>query len=188
MLRRLFFHLAYFRNPPWDTGISPPELLAFIQNRPVGRALDLGCGTGTNVITLAQHGWQVTGIDFVGKAIATARRKARQAGIQADFFTGDVTRLDHLSGPFELILDIGCFHSLAAAGRPLYLAQVSRLLATGGTYMLYAFFKDDPGRGPGITTADLQPIAAHLQLVTRQDGNERGRSSAWFTYRPLPLD
>ena len=52
-LRRLSFLLWYFRDPPWDTNISPPELLDFINRHPPGRVLDLGCGTGTNVITLA---------------------------------------------------------------------------------------------------------------------------------------
>ncbi|HZD55845.1 MAG TPA: class I SAM-dependent methyltransferase, partial [Anaerolineales bacterium] len=70
ILRRIFFNLWYYREPPWDTGISPPELLAFIESHPAGQALDLGCGTGTNVITLARNGWQVTGVDFAPRAIA----------------------------------------------------------------------------------------------------------------------
>jgi len=64
LLRRINFNLWYFRRPPWDRGISPPELFDFISKHPAGRAIDLGCGTATNVITLAQNGWQVTGIDF----------------------------------------------------------------------------------------------------------------------------
>lgn len=38
-------------SPPWDTNITPPELVAEVegpQARTSGRALDLGCGTGTN--------------------------------------------------------------------------------------------------------------------------------------------
>ncbi len=60
MFRRLAFNFWYFRKPPWDSGISPPELLEFIRTHPAGKAIDLGCGTGTNVITLAKAGWQVT--------------------------------------------------------------------------------------------------------------------------------
>ena len=35
MLRKLYFNLLYlFSEPPWDTGISPPELLDFIEKYP----------------------------------------------------------------------------------------------------------------------------------------------------------
>ena len=50
-IRRLTFSLWYYFNPPWDSGISPPELLDFLEGRSSGHAIDLGCGTGTNVIT-----------------------------------------------------------------------------------------------------------------------------------------
>ena len=110
--RRILFNLWYFRRPPWDSGISPPELMEFIKCNPPGRALDLGCGTGTNVLTLAQLGWQVTGIDFAPRAISIARRKIQSENITANLYVGDVTRLDGIDGPFEFILDLGCFHGL----------------------------------------------------------------------------
>ncbi len=83
----------YFRQPPWDTGISPPELLEFIQTHSPGRAIDLGCGTGTNVITLVNAGWDVTGIDFAPRALKIARQKLNQAGIRANLFLRDATKL-----------------------------------------------------------------------------------------------
>ncbi len=75
----LHFVGLYYRQPRWDTGISPPELIAFLESHPASRALDLGCGTGTNAITMAGYGWQVTGVDFVGRAIRAGRRKAKAA-------------------------------------------------------------------------------------------------------------
>jgi cyclopropane fatty-acyl-phospholipid synthase-like methyltransferase len=183
MLQKLFFHLMYWRKPPWDTGISPPELVAFIASHASGRALDLGCGTGTNVITLSKSGWETVGVDFVGKAIRKARQKARQAGIQASFYVEDVTHLEKFNGKFDLILDIGCFHSLPADKRPAYIKNLERLLAPQGTYLLYAFLKDNDREERGLGQADLQALKMRFNLLERQDGSERGiRPSAWFKY------
>lgn len=181
--RKLVFQLFYLRKPPWDTGISPPELMAFIDSHPPGRALDLGCGTGTNVITLAQHGWQATGVDFVGRAIQTARRKARLAGVSADVRQGDVTRLEGINGPFDLILDLGCFHSLTEDGMQRYVHNLDRLLAKDGTYLMYCFVKPAGAGGVGLTEDELKLFDGVLKLQNRQNGFDRGeRTSAWFTY------
>ena len=185
----LDFNRWYLRRnrPPWDTGISPPELMAFIQSHPSGRALDLGCGTGTNAITLAQRGWQVMGVDFAIKAIATARHKANQAGLPIHFRVGDVTRLDDLAGPFDLILDIGCFHCLSLEGRTRYAHNAKRLLSPAGTLLLYAHFKPTPTANTfGLVDADLQVFVPELGLTARQDGLDTAshRHSAWLTHRP----
>ena len=46
-----------------------------------GRALDLGCGEGADVIWLAQHGWQATGIDISATAIRHATAAAEASGV-----------------------------------------------------------------------------------------------------------
>ena len=182
------FNRWYWRRvpPPWDTGISPPELIAFINSHPPGRALDLGCGTGTNAITLAQHGWQVTGVDFAWRAIQIARRKAGAAGMRVDFRLADVTRLDWLRGPFDLIFDLGCFHGLSASGRSAYARHIQRLLSPTGAFLLYVMFKNDPQASRvGIIPADLSCFTPMLVLIHRADGLDAacGCPSAWLTYR-----
>ncbi len=184
--RRLEFHLWYLREtPPWDTGITPPEVVQFISSHPPGRAIDLGCGTGTNAITLAQHGWQVTGVDFAWSAIRSARRKAKKAGAKVDFRVDSVIALRGIQGPFDLALDIGCFHNLPLESRPIYLDNIRRLLSPAGTYLLYVHFKVDPtAQGHGVVEADFDLIAGYLQLISRQDGMERGiMPSAWLACR-----
>jgi len=183
LLQRILYQLWYYRKPPWDTGISPPELLEHLQNHHPGRALDLGCGTGTNVITLAQHGWQVTGVDFARRAIRMARRKARQAGVQVELHVGDVTRLEGVHPPFDLVLDMGCLHSLNAAGKSAYVKNLGRLLRPGGFYLLYSFVRPEDQTGMGLSSGDVEMLTRELRLVQRVDGYERGRlASAWFTF------
>jgi 2-polyprenyl-3-methyl-5-hydroxy-6-metoxy-1,4-benzoquinol methylase len=184
MFRYINFNLWYIFRPPWDTGISPPELLDFISNHPAGHAIDLGCGTGTNVITLAKNGWQVTGIDFASRAIQIAKQKARREKVNADFSTGDVTNLKRISGPFDLALDMGCFHGVK--DRAAYLSGLIRILPPGGCWLMYGIFKTHPDfNHPGLIPTDLELIRSYgLELLSRKDGmDKRDRPSAWFLYK-----
>ncbi len=68
----------------WRRATPPAELVALVEGPsalPVGRALDLGCGTGTDTIYLANHGWDVTGVDMTPRALAIAWRDATAAGV-----------------------------------------------------------------------------------------------------------
>jgi cyclopropane fatty-acyl-phospholipid synthase-like methyltransferase len=179
---RLFFRLFYLGTPPWDSGITPPELEEFIQRHPPGRAIDLGCGTGTNVITLARRGWQITGIDFVPKAIRQAKRKARLAGVESPFFVGDVTDPNFFTGNYDLILDIGCYHALSPEQRQTYRDNLRRHLAPTGTFLLYAFTDQDPVSNR-FTPTDLAAFQRAFTLQRREDDLDgSGPSSAWFWF------
>jgi SAM-dependent methyltransferase len=185
MLRRLWFILEYYKKPVWDTGTSPRELLSFIATHDPGRALDLGCGTGTNVITLAKSGWQVTGVDYVPRAIRIANKKAQENSVKVVLLQEDVTHLDSISGKFDLILDMGCFHSLMQTDHSNYIETVQRLLAQNGTYMLYVFFKSQlEVQRPGVTEEDFIKLSRVFRLISRVNGTEREiRPSAWLSFQ-----
>jgi len=186
VLRRLFFQFSYYQKPPWDTGISPPELFEFIENHEPGRAIDIGCGTGTNVITLAQAGWQVTGVDFAPRAIRLARRKIKEAGIQADVQVNDETNLNKIYGPYDLALDLGCFHGISPHGQKRYLEQMDRILAPQGFWLMYGFIKPETDHeSTGLIEADLSRISSQFDMLSRQEGydDKRRRSSAWFLFQ-----
>jgi SAM-dependent methyltransferase len=135
------FYLARLRI--WERRAPPSDLVELIEgpaSLTPGRALDLGCGTGTDSIYLAQHGWEVTGIDMVPEALAIARRNAAAKDVSANFLEGDVTRLRQVvQGTFDLLLDFGCFHTLPADQRPIYVDSVSAVTAPGATLLLYGF-------------------------------------------------
>jgi cyclopropane fatty-acyl-phospholipid synthase-like methyltransferase len=166
--------------------VSPPELLEFIREHKAGRAIDLGCGTGTNIVTLARAGWQVTGVDFAPRAVKLARQKVEQAGVQAELSVRDATKLEGIDGPFDFAFDLGCFHTISQDGRNQYLEQLNRILAPKGFWLMYGFLRSDPlSVGPGLGEADLSRISSRLSLLSRRDGfDENGESSsAWVLFQ-----
>ncbi len=172
-----------FDQPVWDTGISPPELREYLSTHSPGRALDLGCGTGTNVVTLAKAGWQVSGVDFSRRAIGLARRKLKQHGLEAELWVESVTQLRPIKPSFDLILDIGCFHQLENKEREKYSRHIRRLLKPGGDYLLYAHYRMSPQDTYGINETDVERFLSFLRLIRRTEGLERqSRLSVWLWF------
>jgi SAM-dependent methyltransferase len=195
-LRRLFFSLFYrVGRPPWDSGVVPPELIETVEGPnalPPGHALDIGCGSGTNSVYLARHGWSVTGVDFAGSAIARAKEKARLARPlrgSTRFIQADVTRLDTvtLQAPCSLLLDIGCLHSLPQSERLAYAASVASHAASGALFLLYAWERGaGPTRRLGATPEEIGSLFAGTFAVLRvEQGTERGMPTAWYWLRRI---
>jgi SAM-dependent methyltransferase len=94
---------------PWDTGTPDPLLVELIASRVIapGRTLEIGCGTGTNAIFMAQHGFDVLGIDISEIAVGKARAKAQGC---CRFEAVDFLAAAPPGGLFQFVFDRGCFH------------------------------------------------------------------------------
>jgi cyclopropane fatty-acyl-phospholipid synthase-like methyltransferase len=185
---RTAFDIRYLLGKtPWDTQVTPPEVMELLEDETItrGRALDLGCGTGTNCIALAEYGWEAVGVDFSALAIKHARRQARRAAVDCQFYRADVTDLAFLVRPFDVILDIGCLHSLACEDRERYAAEVVRLIAARGLYMLYAFARTNRGSTRGVAPREVCGLFyPDLRLERKEGGNDpTGPTSWWYWLR-----
>ncbi|MEU6174697.1 class I SAM-dependent methyltransferase [Streptantibioticus parmotrematis] len=139
---------------------KPDENLATYLDRGLiapGRALDLGCGAGRNASYLAAHGFEVDAVDLSPVAVAWAEDRAREAGADIRFVRGDAFALPaaELSGPYDLVVDSGCFHHLPPHRRVSYLALLDRVLAPGGHVALTGFAAGEEGTGSELSDADL---------------------------------
>lgn len=123
---------------PWDTGEPDNHLVEFVASGAVarGRALDVGCGTGTNVVWLATQGFSAVGVDLASVAIEKARAKAVGTDLDCRFERLDFLN-DGVSGaPFDLVFDRGCFHVFDAhEERARFAQRVAALLAPDGKWL-----------------------------------------------------
>lgn len=181
----------YYRDgkPPWDTGVTPPELVALVEGPGAltpGRALELGCGTGTNAVYLARHGWRVVAVDMVHRAVQQAREKAEAAeaaGADVTVLCGDATRLDELDvpGPYDLFFDLSCFCVIPAHRRDAYAAGLTRRAAPGARLLMFGYgpeaFEDPIS---GVTADELRTRFAGWELTDVTPGTNPV-PTFWFT-------
>ncbi|TQS18155.1 class I SAM-dependent methyltransferase [Microbispora hainanensis] len=152
---------------------------------PPGRALELGCGTGTgtNAVYLARHGWEVVAVDLVDRAIEEARVRADAAGVAVRLLQGDVTRLDELDapGPYDLFFDLSCFCGIPPHRRDAYAAGLTRRAAPGSRLLMFGYGPGTLGDTfSGVTADELRARFEGWELVDVTPGTNPF-PTFWFT-------
>jgi cyclopropane fatty-acyl-phospholipid synthase-like methyltransferase len=172
LLFKTFYRLGFV---PWDGHPLAKSLQKLIEGDGAlspGAALDLGCGTGDNSIYLAKHGWQVTGVDFVAKAVVKARAKAEASNVAVDFAQADVTRLssEGIGSNFGLIVDSGCLHGMSPEDRDAYVREVTAVAAPDARLLLVEFVTTGSYGVPGIDPDEVKRrFAADWTLLSSGD-------------------
>jgi ubiquinone/menaquinone biosynthesis C-methylase UbiE len=110
--------------------------------------LDAGCGTGEHALHVASLGLPVVGVDVAETALAIAREKAADRGIEAEFAWADALRLERLGRRFDTVLDCGLFHTFDGDERPEYVASLASVIERGGTLYVLCFSDGSPDTGP----------------------------------------
>ncbi|MGE3510623.1 MAG: class I SAM-dependent methyltransferase [Vicinamibacterales bacterium] len=156
---------------PWDTGLPDPQLVEAVESRTItpGRTLEIGCGTGTNAIFLAQHGFDVLGIDISEIAVDNARAKAEG---RCRFEVVDFLAAPPSGAPFQFVFDRGCFHVFDdEADRARFAEHVAAQLVEHGLWLSLIGSTEGAPRteGPPRRTARdvmnaIEPCLEILQL------------------------
>lgn len=197
----LVYELLYLLGVrPWERGGVDGELRALVEGPgalPAGRALELGCGTGGPAVYLAAHGWDVTGVDVVARALRQARGRAAQAGVRARFVRADVAQLRgdaSVGRGYDLLLDTGCYHGLDDDRRAAFGEAVGEVAAPGAALLLFAL---EPGaRRPrafrGASEAELRArLSGAWELAwrrPRQGPSVLRGGQFWYLFRRQGAD
>jgi SAM-dependent methyltransferase len=135
--------------PPWDIGRPQPAIVRLASEGGfAGAVLDAGCGTGENALHVASLGFSVLGVDVAETALAMARKKVHDRGIEAEFAAADAFHLDRLGRTFQTVMDCGLFHTFNADERPRYVASLASVTEHGGTLYVLCFSDEGPDTGP----------------------------------------
>lgn len=163
---------------PWDIGKPDVNLMQTVTALPLTacRALDIGCGTGDNSIWLAQHNFEVTGVDASEIAIGKAKEKALQAGVDCAFVVMDFLTGNLAGAPFGFAFDRGCFHSFNSDDeRRKFAAHVAAHLGEEGLWLTLAGSADEtrPGPGPPRRSAGdiVHAVEASFEILSLTSGH-----------------
>ncbi|MBF8191911.1 class I SAM-dependent methyltransferase [Nonomuraea sp. K274] len=195
MAGRIRYDFMYRVGAPWETSAPRPELAELLAggeiSRP-GRALDLGCGDGTQTVFLARQGFETTGVDFSPVALAKAREAAGRAGVEVDLVRADFTadRVDGVRGPYDLIVDYGSLDDAPPARRKVTAAHVAEWTRPGGLVLMWCFYNDIPWwrwermRYPGrLRPGEERELYEEAFTIRRLAAPAAGSGSACFVLR-----
>jgi len=125
---------------PWETGTPRKILTNLIRSGIIkkGNALDICSGTGSNAHSLAENGFEVTGVDMISHVMENRTQSA-----------DEYLKLPYVNNKFELVLDLGCFHHISSKDRDIFFKEIFRLLNDGGHYLIViSNYRNDPTWNP----------------------------------------
>lgn len=176
------------RPASWDTGRVSSDLREGVEEGtlPVGRIIELGCGSGTNAVYLASRGFEVTAVDLAPTALAQAEEKAREAGVEVEWLLADVLDLPEIE-PFDAVYDRGCYHGVRQQAAAEYVESLRRLSRAGTLVLILAGNANEPPPRSGPPRVSEEEIrsdfAADFDILwlreTRFDTAAADRGGAW---------
>lgn len=139
-----------------------PHLLSETTHLPAGTALDAGCGTGSEALWLAEHGWRVTGADISATALAAAASRASAAGLDGsvEWIETDVARWEP-GRRWDLVVTS---YAHPDTGQLAFYRHVASWVAPGGTLLIVGHAR---GRGHAHGSDHPESATATQAEITR---------------------
>lgn len=150
------------REHPEAVANRPPNghLIGEVSDLTPGRALDAGCGHGSETIWLAASGWQVTAVDFSVTALEQGRTAAESLGADVaariEWVEGDLGTWVPSPRQFDLV---SCLYVHVAGSVAEMVQRLGSGVAPGGTLFLVGHLPVDPATGKPTPAAGQTQVS-----------------------------
>jgi methyl halide transferase len=139
------------RQTPWDRAAPGPQIEPWIADGTIRAGMRIavpGCGSGHDVLALAQAGGDVTAIDYASAAIELTQARLAARGAHALLVQADVLAWQPPS-PLDVVYEQTCWCALHPDHWSAYASQLQAWLRPGGTLLLMAMQcrRDSAGEG-----------------------------------------
>ena len=151
-----FWDLAYRAGDHlehWESPHPPAELAALVAAEiltPGATVLDVGCGSGSETLFLAQCGFRAIGVDRSSEALRIARQRSEKAALAVEWRRGDAFDLPLMDNSVDGVIDRGCFHLIPPRDRQPLFDKIYQSLNWGGAFVLF-----EKVRGPDARFQDI---------------------------------
>ena len=148
---RVMFNNIYKTDKPGFATQPNALLMATVDKRKPGRALDIGMGQGRNSVFLALKGWDVTGFDMSDEGIATARKNAERAGVKLNALRENEESFDYGTNQWDLVLFMYEPFPITSAA---YVERLRKAMRPGGIIVIESFGEEEEVKGRPATAID----------------------------------
>jgi ubiquinone/menaquinone biosynthesis C-methylase UbiE len=143
--------------------VAHDHLLREVEPRAGERWLDVATGTGEIAVRTAEGGATVTGLDLAPDLIEAARRRAAEAGVEAEFDVGDAEELPYADTSFDTVTST--FGVMFAPDQRAAAAELGRVCRAGGRLALLTWH-------PSVGVAEMfKVMAAYMPPRAEGVGN-----------------
>ncbi|MEH2300181.1 MAG: methyltransferase domain-containing protein [Nostoc sp.] len=118
--------------------------LPFLKSANVKTVLDLGCGTGNDVLRLVRQGFTVIGVDFSDEAVQQGHEKAKKLGLSAQFVVADMAkRLPFDSATLDAVMSNVAIHMFSDQITRQLFKEIRRIVRPNGLFVFHVNSTED---------------------------------------------
>jgi SAM-dependent methyltransferase len=154
---RIIFNNIYASSTPGFVTQPNALLIALVESRKPGRALDIGMGQGRNAVFLALKNWDVTGFDISDVGLAVARKNAEHAGVKLNAVRETDEAFNYGSDQWDLIVYMYEPFPVASAA---YVERLRTSMKAGGLIVIESFGWDATAPNPPPAAIDPGQLLA----------------------------